>query len=42
MHGWSRGWMVCDYTVTLPKQVEEIYGKLQPAQKDAIEVRDSG
>ena len=33
--------IVCDYMVTQPKRVEEIYAKLPPAQKDAIKDRDS-
>jgi hypothetical protein len=33
--------IVCDYMVSQPKRVEEIYGKLPPAQKDAIKERDS-
>lgn len=33
--------IVCDYMVTQPKRVEEIYGKLPPAQKDAIKNRDA-
>jgi len=32
--------IVCDYMVSQPKRVEEIYGKLPPAQKDAIKNRD--
>ena len=33
--------IVCDYMVTQPKRVEEIYGKLPPAQRDAIKNRDT-
>jgi hypothetical protein len=32
--------IVCDYMVTQPRRVEEIYGKIPPAQKDAIKARD--
>jgi len=33
--------LVCDYMVTQPKRVKEIYAKLPPAQKDAIKARDA-
>jgi Domain of unknown function (DUF4145) len=32
--------IVCDYMITQPKRVEEIYGKLPLTQKDAIKERD--
>jgi Domain of unknown function (DUF4145) len=32
--------IVCDYMVSQPKRIEEIYGKLPPALKDAIKERD--
>jgi hypothetical protein len=32
--------IVCDYMVSQPKRIEEVYGKLPTAQKDAIRERD--
>ena len=32
--------IVCDYLVTQPKRVEEIYGKIPPVLKDAVKDRD--